>query len=98
MAMRYIFRRPKPEDLNDLKSQIKDLDQQLGTAQDKARREIRVKYSHMRYAQFTFFTRKVGTGFVWVAPSVELVAEDEKGLFALTEQFNVPKPSHLAHL
>jgi len=96
--MRYIFRRPAPSDLNDLKSQINNLDTQLGRPGENFRREIRVPFTPMRYAQFMFFTKKVGTDWVWVAPSVELVAEDEAGLFALTEKFHIPKPSHLAHL
>lgn len=98
MAMRYIFRRPKPDELSDLKSQIGDLEQQLGQATDNARRLIKVRFSPSRYAQYSFFTRKTGATWAWIAPSVELVAEDEKGLFALTEKFHLPKPAHLAHL
>lgn len=96
--MRYIFRRPKPEDIAELRPQIEGMDEKLGTPQEKARRFVKVAYTPVRYAQYTFLTRKVGTEWVWVAPSVELVAENEAGLFALTEKFHLPKPSHLAHL
>lgn len=98
MAMRYIFRPPHPESHTDLKQQIPDIDKQLGTPAADLRRHFRVPYNSMRYAQYTFFTRKKDAGWIWVCTSVELVAEDEKGLFALTDHFKIPHPSHLAHL
>lgn len=96
--MRYIFRRPKPEDLAEVKKQIPNLDGQLGQAAENYRRFLKVPVSPLRYVQYTFVTRKQGTAWSWIAPSVELVAEDEKGLFALAEHCGIQKPSHLAHL
>lgn len=96
--MRYIIRREKPEDLSDIKPLIPDVDKQLGAAAENFRRFIRVPFSTHRYAQYTFVTRKTGTNWVWLGTSIELVAEDEQGLFALTERYNVAKPEHLKHL
>lgn len=96
MAMRYIFRRPQPENFADLRKEVKDLDQQLGTPGEKFRRFVRVSFSPSRYAQYTFLTRKVGADWQWIATSVELVAENEQGLFALTDKYQVPRPEHLA--
>ncbi len=96
--MRYIIRRSSPEKLTDIQSLIPNLEEQLGSAGENARRFIRVPFSAERYAQYAFFTQKNGTAWQWISTSLELVAENEKGLFELTKKFNVEKPSHLAHL
>lgn len=98
MSMRYIIRRNKPEDLTDIKPLIPDVEKQLGAAGENLRRFLRVSMTPLRYAQYTFVTRKTGTGWIWLGTSIELVAEDEKGLFAMTDKFNVPRPEHLKHL
>ena len=98
MAMRYLIRRNKPEQVAELKKEIPDLEKQLGAPAADLRRYIRVPFSTMRHAHYTFITKKSGEAWVWSCTSIELVAEDESGLFALTERYNVPKPSHLAHL
>ncbi len=96
--MRYIIRRQKAEDLSEIKPQVPDLENKLGTPAEGLRNAILVPISPVRTAQFIFQTRKTDKGFVWICPTIELSAENEKGLFALTKQFNVPKPAHLAHL
>jgi len=98
MAMRYIIRRQKPEDLSEIKRQIPNLDQKLGKADKEMRRFIQQPISSSRYLSYQFFTRTAGNASTWVCPSVELVAEDEKGLFALTDMLQVPTPEHLKHL
>ena len=98
MAMRYLIRRNKPEQIADLKKEIHDLDKQLGSPAADLRRYIRIPFSPMRHAHFTFLTKKAGESWVWTCPSIELVAEDEAGLFTLTERYGVAKPSHLAHI
>lgn len=98
MAMRYIIRRPKAEDLADIESEIPDLSTKLGTPAENLRTALPVAFSALRTAQYLFQTRKVGTDWIWICPTIELVAEDEKGLFALTDKFKSPKPAHLAYL
>lgn len=98
MAMRYILRRQRAEDLSEIKSQIPDLEQKLGKADKEMRRFIQFPISATRYLTYQFFTRTAGAASSWVCPSVELVAEDEAGLFALTDMLQVPTPEHLKHL
>ena len=100
MAMRYIYRRQKPEEWQDVRALIPDLDKQLGTALDNSKRFIKTSEPNrpLQYTQYTFLARKSASGPTWVCTSVELVAENEKGLFALTEKHKIPRPSHLAHL
>jgi hypothetical protein len=98
MAMRYIVRRKQPENLSEIKSQIPDLDQKLGKADKEMRRNIQHTLSASRYVTYQFFSRTAGNVSTWVCPSVELVAEDETGLFALTDMLQVPPPEHLKHL
>src|SRR5688572_30826356 len=98
MAMRYIIRRKKAEDLSDIRPQVPDLDNKLGAAAESLRNAIIVPLTAVRSAQFIFQTRKTDKGWVWICPTIELSAENEKGLFALTKHFNAPKPAHLAHL
>lgn len=100
MAMRYIYRWPEPEDFSLLKPLIPDLDSQLGKPADKLRRFIKVAdpSSLVRYSNYTFLTRKKGNDWIWMCTSVELVAEDEAGLFVLTERHKIPRPSHLSHI
>ncbi len=96
--MRYLVRREKAENLSELESEISGLTQKLGTAAADLRCDIPVILSEKRSFHFQFMTRKVGTGWIWICPSIELVAENESGLFELIKKFNLPKPAHLAHL
>jgi len=100
MAMRYIYRRQKPEQWQDLQTLIPGLENQLGSAFENSRRFIKVSEPNqpLRYSQYTFLTRKAESGLSWICTSVELVAEDEAGLFALTEKHHIPRPSHLKHV
>lgn len=95
MAMRYIIRRKNTEDLTDIRREVSNLDAQLEKPGDGFRRSIEVAYSNLQSAVYQFFTKKVGTSWVWVCPCIEIVAENEEGLFKLLEKFNVEKPSHL---
>jgi hypothetical protein len=97
--MRYIFRRPRPEEFNEIRSQVPKLEAQLGAPAAALRRQVLVNYTPLRFAQYFFQTRKVGEArWIWVCPTIEFIAENEKGLFELIRKFSVPKPSHLAHL
>lgn len=98
MAMRYIFRRPKSNELSEIYRQIPDLDKKLGSAVENAQRSVRFDLSPQRSAQYMFLAHKTEKGWVWVCPSVELVAENEKDLLDLTDQFKVHRPAHLTHL
>ena len=98
MAMRYLIRREKAEDFSDIKSQISDLEQKLGTADEGLRRDLKVRFDDHSTAMYQFLPRKTGGGWQWVCPTIELLAKDEPGLFALTSKFGVPIPQHLAHL
>ncbi len=98
MSMRYIIRRPKAEDFSEIKTKVPDLDAQLGTAAADLRREVLITHSAHRTSQYFFQTKKVGAAWVWTCPTLEVVAENEKGIFQMTKMYNVPKPSHLAHL
>ena len=98
MAMRYVIRRSKVDEYAEIKREVSNLDDQLGHPAENMRRPIRVQFSPMRHVVYTFVSRKKGDAWIWVCPSLEMVAEDEAGLFALTEHFHVPKPTHLAHV
>lgn len=98
MAMRYILRRNKPEDLSSIKKDIPNLESQLEKAGDGYKRNLELSITNMERINYQFQTRKSGTEWVWVCPSVELVAENETGLFNLMERFSVAPPAHLAHL
>jgi hypothetical protein len=93
--MRYIIRRPKPEDLTEIKREVSDLDKQLYKPLENYRRAVEVRYSNLRTAVYQFMTLNFGNDWVWVCPSVELVAENQEGLFALTDKFKAAHPSHL---
>lgn len=102
MAMRYIIRRTKSDDLSEVKRDIPDLDSKLGsvgadygTAGAHYRREIEVRLTPNRHLTYQFIPKKSGTAWVWTCPSVELVAEDDAGLFALCDRLKAPHPSHL---
>ena len=96
--MRYIYRRQKADDLVEIRAAVPNVETQLGKPGENFRHFIQLSVTELRYAQFTFLTRKSGADWRWVCPSVELVAEDEKGLFALADQFKIPRPAHLKHL
>ena len=98
MAIRYLVRRNSPYALDDMRHKFPNLEEQLGMPNESLRKSLKYSFSPVRYALYTFLPRKSGTTWSWVCPSIELVAEDEKGLFALTEQLGVPEPSHLSHL
>jgi len=95
MAMRYLIRRPKPDDLSEIRKRVSDLDTQLGPAADGFRRTITVSFSPMRSANYSLTTRKVGENWTWICAGIELSADDEVGLFALTDTYQVPRPTHL---
>jgi hypothetical protein len=95
MAMRYIIRRTHTEDLTDIRREVPNLDSQLEKPGDGLRRFVEVSYSPVRSAIYQFSTKKNGTSWTWVCPCIEVVAENEEGLFTLVEKFNVQKPSHL---
>lgn len=95
MAMRYIVRRKDSADFADLKKQVPTLDQVLDKPGDNSRREVTLRVGPERHFTFQFFTRKTGTTYQWVCPSVEIVAENETGLFAMTDILGVGRPAHL---
>lgn len=96
--MRYIIRRSNPEDLTALKKDIPKLDSQLEKASDGLRRIIPITLNNLERMNYLLLTQKKGSDWVWVCPSVELVAENEQGLFSLMERFSLQPPAHLAHL
>ncbi len=96
--MRYLIRREKAENLHELEAEVSGLQEKLGAPAADLRCDIPVVLTEKRYFQLQFLTRKTATGWVWVCPSIELVAEDEKGLVALMAKFQLQKPEHLAHL
>lgn len=95
MAMRYIIRRNNAEDLSDLQKKIEGLDTLLGTPADKLRRSIPLVLNPLRTIQYLFLTRKVGTNWVWVCPSIELIAENELGLLDVAQSLGVTELPHL---
>ncbi|NQW45668.1 MAG: hypothetical protein HQ462_09735 [Deltaproteobacteria bacterium] len=95
MAMRYIIRRQNTENLTDIRREVSNLDIQLEKPGDGYRRAIEVAYTPSRSAVYQFSTKKVGTAWVWICSCIEVVAENEEGLFTLLEKFKVEKPSHL---
>ena len=96
--MRYLVRREKAENLTELESEVSGLTEKLGTAAADLRCDIPVILTEKRSFRYQFMTRKVGAGWIWICPSIEIVAENESGLFELLKKFNLPKPAHLAHL
>lgn len=95
MAIRYIFRRLDADKLDGIEGQIPDLKEQLGIAGEDLRRTVTYRFGADRSAQYHFAARKVADGWKWVCPTVELVADDEQGLFGLTDHFGVQRPSYL---
>ena len=95
--MRYIIRRPKSDDFSDVSAKFPDLAEKLGTAGENFKRTIGEIQSPMRSINYKFVTRKVGTAWQWVCPSIELVGETETDLLALTESFGLEK-AQLTHL
>jgi len=93
--MRYIVRRPKPEELSDIKAQIPDLEKQLGKADANLKRFVPYHFTELRSAHYMLLTRKTDTGWIWVCPTIEFNAENEEGLCALSDHFKVPRPGHL---
>jgi hypothetical protein len=95
MAMRYIIRRKNSNDLTDIRGEVSNLDSQLNKAGDGLKRAVEVSFNPLRSAIYQFSAKKIGSNWEWVCPCIELVAENEEGLFTLLEKFNVEKPSHL---
>jgi hypothetical protein len=95
MAMRYIIRRKNSEDLTDIRREVSNLDSQLNKAGDGLKRAVEVVFNNHQSAVYQFSAKKAGTSWVWVCPCIEIVAENEEGLFKLLEKYNVEKPSHL---
>ncbi|NBX92666.1 MAG: hypothetical protein EBQ85_05465 [Proteobacteria bacterium] len=98
MAMRYIIRRSQPEDLSAIKKEFPQLDSELSKAGDGLRKTVAVSVSNLERVNYQFQTKKTGTEWVWICPTIELVADNEPALFALMERFSVAPPAHLAHL
>lgn len=98
MSMRYLIRRQNPEKFDDIRAVVRDLDIQLGSPGENFQREVEQGFNTRRSAHYIFGTRKAASGWVWVCPTIELVAENEEGLFALLDYFKTTKPTHLAHL
>lgn len=102
MAMRYLIRRSKSEDLSEIKRDIPDLDAKLGTvgsdygtAGADYRREVELRLTPERHITYQFAPKKNGTNWVWTCPSIEIVAEDDAGLYALCDRLKAPHPTHL---
>lgn len=93
--MRYLIRRSNPGDLSDIRTHVPNLEAQLDKPAENLQRTIVVPLSPVRSCAYTLTTQKTATGFAWVCHSIELVAENDEGLFALTDKFKVPRPSHL---
>lgn len=103
MAMRYLVRRNNPDDFQDVKRDVPDLERQLGkvgsdfgTAGAHYRRDIEVRIASDRYINYQFIARKQGAELTWTCPSIELVADEEQGLFALCDRVKAQRPLHLA--
>jgi len=98
MAMRYIIRRPDPENLAPLSSDLPNLPSSLENPGDGMKRVVPVKINNMERVNYLFISKKKDTQWVWTCPSIELVSENEAGLFSLMERFSIAPPAHLAHL
>ena len=98
MAMRYIIRRSSPEDLSGIKKDLPQLDNQLEKPSDGMKRTYTVTISPMEKINYLLVTKKQGSTWIWTCPSIELVSENEAGLFALMKRFSLQAPAHLAHL
>lgn len=96
MSLRYIVRRPDPQDLSEVKKVDSHLDKTLGPAAENLRRFIQATYNTSQYAVFHCMTTKVGESWTWTCPSVELVAETQSDFMELTERFHVPR-TQLSH-
>ncbi len=95
MSMRYLVRRPRPEDYSDLKKRVTNLDEQLGAPAEHLRRTISLSFSALRSAHYSFMTRKTGDSWIWICTGIEFDAENEEGLFALSDAYQIPRPAHL---
>lgn len=98
MAMRYIIRRDNPENIAELKKEIPELDKKLDKASDGMKRSFQIPVSNLERINYLFLTKKKGSDWIWICPSIELVAENETSLFALMKRFSLSAPAHLAHL
>lgn len=97
MSMRYIIRRKNPEDLEEIRGLVSDLNEQLGEANASvvARHEIPHLISSTRRVVFGFIAQKKGDGYEWLCPNIELVAETEKDFRDLAQEFGVTDLSFL---
>jgi len=95
MSMRYLIRRSKSADLEEIRKEISNLDSHLEKPAENLRRAVNIDVSSVRSIHYQFMTRKVGNDWQWICPSIELVAENENGILALTKRFGLPNPGHL---
>lgn len=98
MAMRYIIRRSEPENFSSLSADLPDLEKQLEKPGDGMQKVFPVKLNALERVNYLFVTKKKEAQWVWTCPSIELVADNEAGLFSLMERFSIAPPAHLAHL
>lgn len=95
MSMRYIIRREKPADFEEIRRVVSDLDAQLGEAGADFRREVYYTLSPSRRVVFGFSTEKADGNFRWLCHNLEVVAETEKDFVALATEFGVKDLSFL---
>ena len=98
MAIRYLVRRDDASNLAPIEAEVTDLKTQLGDPEKELQRCVSVRLSAERSVEYHFVTRESGGAWAWVCPTLELAAEDEQGLFALVDKYQIETPSHLAHL
>jgi hypothetical protein len=97
MSMRYLIRRQNAAELSDVSSVFPDLEQRLDRPAENLERLLTHVISPARVVSYKFFTKKTGSGWAWVCPSVEVVGETEEDILALCEHFQVSK-SKLTHI
>lgn len=97
MSMRYIIRRQRPENLDEIRNYVRNLDTLLGPPGADLRREIPVGFSATQRIVFTVTTKKADKDFQWVCHSIEIVAETEPEFMALAQRLGVHNLSHLAN-
>lgn len=98
MAMRYIIRRPDPENFSSLSSDLPQVEKELEKPGVGMQKTFSVKLNTLERINYLFVTKKKEAQWVWTCPSIELVADNEAGLFSLMERFSIAPPAHLAHL
>lgn len=94
--MRYLIRRNMPGDLKELEGKIPSLKEELGPPTANLRRSLKVVLSSSKQLLYVVMTQKTDTGFTWICPSLELVAETEHDLREMAQEFGVSEK--LGHL